>query len=57
MTKDTGSILAEEDPLLNWMWDVMERGNQGDILGPPPHLRTPHHPDAGLLGKWWNQLL
>lgn len=57
MTKDTGSILAEEDPLLNWMWDVMERGNQGDILGPPPHLRTPHHPDAGILGKWWNQLL
>lgn len=55
MTKDMGSILAEQDLLLNWMWDVMERGNQGDILGPPP-LRTPHHPDAGILGKW-NQLL
>lgn len=41
MTKDTGSILAEEDPLLNWMWDVMERGNQGDILGPPPTFELP----------------
>lgn len=55
MPEDIDSILVEQDLLLNWMWDMTEKGNQGDILGPPPP-QIPHQSDAGVLGICWTLL-